>query len=68
MNETRLIELETKITHQDRLIEELNKVVSRQEVSLYQLEERVAALIKLIRDLKEKQTEIGKADEKPPHY
>lgn len=68
MNETRLIELETKITHQDRLIEELNKVVSRQEVSLYQLEERVAALIKLIRDLKEKQTDIGKADEKPPHY
>lgn len=68
MSEQRLIDLESKITHQEHLIEQLNEVISRQEIAIYQMEEKLAAVIKYIREVKDKELQIGKADEKPPHY
>jgi len=53
MNDTdaRLTELEIRITHQDRLLEELNEVVSADARRLRDLEKEVEQLRKIIETL-----------------
>jgi len=66
--EERLIALETKISYQDHLIQELNDVVTRQQGQIDQLE----AEMKRIRDHLKGTTEsqLARPDEEipPPHY
>lgn len=61
--EKRVIELEIKLTHQDRLLEELNEVVIEQRASIDKLEKRADALEKALFALQE-----DPANERPPHY
>ena len=61
--EKRVIELEIKLTHQDRLLEELNEVVIEQRASIDKLEKRAEALEKALFALQE-----DPANERPPHY
>jgi SlyX protein len=70
MNEERLIEIEIKLTRQEDLVEELNKVVYRQQLRIEQLAEVIAALAR-------RQAEAGvgngsnilhQTNERPPHY
>ena len=59
----RLIDLEIKFTHQEDLLDQLNKVVTQQKFAMDKL-------IKEVNELKltsiHGQAEIG--NEKPPHY
>lgn len=68
MNEERLVNIETKITFQEDLIEELNKTVYRQQQKLEQLEAICQALAGQIAALSESVSEGKPANERPPHY
>lgn len=49
--EERLIELETRLAFQDKTMEELNEVVTRQQQQLDQLEEQLSRLANRLRPL-----------------
>ncbi len=68
MIEKRLDNIETKISFQEDLIEELNKTVYRQQQKLEQLAAICAALANRIQSLAEQEHEDKPSDERPPHY
>jgi len=68
MSEERFIDLETRLAHQDQLLNELNDVVTAQQAKLMQLEELCKALIDRVRAAGEGGPEGDPADEIPPHY
>ena len=64
--QARIDELESRFTHQERLVNELSEVIWSQQKQL-------DALQKLVGQLEQKLSADpglvdGKADEKPPHY
>ncbi len=61
--EDRIIELEIKVAHQDRLLADLNDVVSQFSSRVEVLERRLDELQQSVGGLP-----VGGADEKPPHY
>jgi len=66
--EERLIELETKISYQDHLINELNDVVVRQQQQINQLEKQ---MVRFGDHLKQASgSGLARPDEEvpPPHY
>ncbi|HLP98741.1 MAG TPA: SlyX family protein [Sideroxyarcus sp.] len=69
MIEDRLVDIETKISFQEDLIEELNKTLYQQQQKLDQLEEICRALARHVQALAEAGNE-GKSPshERPPHY
>ena len=68
MIEERLVNIETKITYQEDLIEELNKTVYQQQQKLERLEAICEALARELRALAEAGNEGKSANERPPHY
>jgi len=68
MHEERLVAIETKLTFQEDLIEELNKTVYQQQQKLDHLEAVCAALARQIRSLSEAGNEGKPVSERPPHY
>lgn len=65
-DEDRFITLETKLAHQEDLVDELNKTIYRQERRIDGLEAMVAKLAEHVRTLRD----AGQApvNERPPHY
>jgi SlyX protein len=69
MTEERIIELETKISHQELAIEDLQQAVYDQQKSIEALRLRVERLAKQLDGVTgEGAPEIGPANDKPPHY
>jgi len=68
MNEERFIDLETRLAHQDQLLNKLNDVVTGQQAKIMQLEELCNALIQRVRSAGERLPEGDPGDERPPHY
>lgn len=68
MIEERLENIETKITFQEDLIEELNKVVYQQQQKLDRLEAAFESLARHIQSQAEEGNERMPANERPPHY
>ena len=68
MIEERLINIETKISFQEDLIEELNKTVYQQQQKLDRLEAVCASLARHIQSMTEPRNEDMPANERPPHY
>ena len=68
MLEERLVAIETNITFQEDLIEELNKVVYQQQKKLDRLEAVCESLVRHIESLAEARNEGMPANERPPHY
>jgi len=68
MSEERLVEIETKLAHQEYLLGELNEVVTKQQEIIMQLEERYGRLVDRVRSISEALPADGPADERPPHY
>lgn len=68
MIEERLVNIETKISFQEDLVEELNKVVCQQQQKLNQLEAVCTSLARHIQSLAEAGNESKPANEMPPHY
>jgi len=66
--EERLIELEIRCTHQDRMLEELNEIVCRQEQALERLEREFAVLSEQLKQFQPSLNATIEEDEAPPHY
>ncbi|MGA7594860.1 MAG: SlyX family protein [Gallionella sp.] len=68
MDEERIDNIESKITFQEDLIEELNKTVYQQQQKLERLEAFCQALAKQVVSMSEARNEGMPANERPPHY
>jgi SlyX protein len=68
MEEQRFIEIETKLAHQEDLMNELNAVVTDQQGQISRLEELCRSLISRLRSLGEGESASSPEDERPPHY
>jgi len=68
MSEDRLIEIEIKLTHQENMVEELNKVVCEQQKKIDHLEAICEALIRHVKELSDSAAEQRATNEPPPHY
>jgi SlyX protein len=68
MSEERFVDLESRLAHQDQLLNDLNDVVIQQQTKIMQLEELCKALIQRVRAVGEGPTEGDGSDERPPHY
>ncbi len=68
MDDDRLIEIETKLAHQEDLVNELNTVVTDQQAQITRLEELCRSLLSRVRAISEAETAGGPEDDRPPHY
>lgn len=68
MSEERFIDFETRLAHQDHLLNELNKVITNQQEKIMQLEELCASIVVRVRSLGEALPGGDGDDQPPPHY
>jgi SlyX protein len=68
MSEDRLVQIETKLAHQEHLLDALNDVVTKQQDSIMRLEEQHAILVERLRSISEALPADSAQDERPPHY
>jgi len=68
MSEERFIDIESRLSHQDQLLNELNDVVIEQQAKIMQLNELCKSLITRVRSMGDAMPEGNPGDERPPHY
>ena len=68
MSEDRLVDIESKLAHQDKLLLDLNDVVAAQQEQIMQLEQLCQTLIDRVRAMSEALPTATPSDERPPHY
>ncbi len=68
MSEDRLIDIESKLAHQEQLLMELNEVLTQQQGRIMQLEQLSTSLIERVRAIGDVTPDEGPVDERPPHY
>jgi SlyX protein len=68
MSEDRLIDIESKLAHQEQLLTELNEVITEQQGRIMQLEQLSTSLIERVRAIGDATPDEGPVDERPPHY
>lgn len=66
--EQRLVELETRIAHHERMTEELSSVIAEQGRTIDMLTERMRRMIGRMRDLESGWERSPQDDKPPPHY
>ncbi len=68
MSDERFIDLESRLAHQDQLLNDLNDVVTEQQARIMHLEELCKGLIERVRSGGDGMTESDPVDERPSHY
>ena len=68
MSEDRFVDIETRLAHQDQLMNELNDVVTSQQAKIMQLDALCQALIERVRTVTDGAPSADAGDERPPHY
>ena len=68
MNDNRLIDIETKLAFQEHTVEELNRVVIKQQEEIDALKSTVAYVLDKMELLVDTNMERAPANERPPHY
>ena len=68
MDEQRIVEIETKLAHQELSLEELNAVVTEQNSRLASLEDLTERLLERVQSLSDGGGAASADDERPPHY
>ena len=68
MKEDRIIELETKISYQEDLLQDLNKLVASQQQQIDQLTTIYKTLSDQLKEVMQRLPNKSDTDEKPPHY
>lgn len=68
MSDDRLIDIESKLAHQEQLLMELNEVITEQQGRIMQLEQLSTSLIERVHAIADAAPEGGPVDERPPHY
>lgn len=64
MDEQRFIDIETKLLHQEVIIEDLHQVLYKQQEMIDILQKKIKSLDEQLQN----NNEIRAAGEKPPHY
>ncbi|MCP4714463.1 MAG: SlyX family protein [Deltaproteobacteria bacterium] len=68
MDNSRLVEIETKIAYQENTLRELNEVVCNQQKQIDQLERTCNILLESVKALTKVSEKREPINEKPPHY
>lgn len=68
MNESRLTDLEIRITHQDATLQALNEVVTQQQQLIAQLRKELEAVKGRLRELNAPDIAATWEETPPPHY
>lgn len=68
MDESRIVNLEIKVSHQDEVIEELHQVIYQQQKTIDKLETLLSGLTKRLQDVLGNEDAEIRGHEKPPHY
>ena len=68
MDDERLIDIETKLAHQEHMLAALNEALSNQQVQITDLERLCQSLADRIRALSEAGAANAGDDKRPPHY
>jgi SlyX protein len=68
MNDERLTNLEIKFSHQDMMLEQLNKIVTSQQTTIERMEKEILDLKRNINQENGVQGSRSLADDRPPHY
>lgn len=66
--EERMVDIEIKLTRQDDMLDELNKLVYRQQLKIDELETLCAALARRIKDTADNNNAGQPTNDRPPHY
>ena len=67
MPDDHLVKIETKLSYQDDLLDQLNSIIIRQQKEIDSLKRELLLLQKKITTINES-TENTNMDERPPHY
>jgi len=68
MSEDRLVDIESKLAHQDQLLLDLDEVVTSQQAKIMQLEQLCQSLVDRVRAIGEAVPGDATTDDQPPHY
>lgn len=68
MDEQRLIDIEIKLAHQEHALDEVNEVLTSQQVQLTRLEQVCQSLVERFRAISEGSAADERGVTKPPHY
>lgn len=68
VNSEQLINIETKLAHQEDLLSALDGALSNQQLQINRLERLCQSLVERIRALSDAGGDSGHEDEQPPHY
>lgn len=68
VDESRLIDIESKLAHQEDLLAELNGALTNQQAQLTRLQALSEALIDRVRSAEGGSPEGDPVNERPPHY
>ena len=68
MQDNRFIDIETKLSYQESLLDQLNSIIIEQQAELDMLKRSLKNLQERISVLNEISSETINADEHPPHY
>ncbi len=68
MDEDRLVDIESKLAHQDQMLADLNTALSDQQSQLIRLGALCESLVARLRSLADSSAAGDPADERPPHY
>ena len=68
MSEERFIDLESRLAHQDQLLNQLNDVVTEQQAKIMQLEALCKSLIQRVQSVSDGLPAEDSGNERPPHY
>ena len=68
MSDERLIAIETKLAHQERVVDELNIALTDQQSRLSELEAVCRSLLERVKSISDAAPASNSPDERPPHY
>jgi len=68
LDEDRVIDIETKLAHQEHLLSELNHALTEQQAQVSRLETLCQSLIDRVKSLSATVAADEALDDRPPHY
>jgi SlyX protein len=68
MDEDSIIDLQSRIAHQEHTIAELNDALASQQSQISEMEAKIVALTDRVKALADAAPAAGTDDEPPPHY
>ena len=68
MADDQLINIETKLSYQENLLDQLNSIIIKQQEELDILKRALLSIQERVTILNESSREIADSDERPPHY